>query len=121
MGSMKGSLLGFANTIVIAAAIAMTETPPRTPVFIIVMVYGAIPGVMAGILLGILADLVRLRPMFRIPILLAPAAALVALLGTAFELPQLILPACIPTLVSVLILERWTRPKPPDIPIARAV
>jgi hypothetical protein len=121
MGAMKGTLLGLANTFVIAAAIAASEPRPSIGIFILVVIYGFIPGMMTGVVLGIIADLLRVRPALRIAILLVPAVAMVALLGGAFELDQLVLPACIPTAVGILILERSTRPPAPDIPEARTM
>ena len=121
MGAMKGLLLGLANTAVIAMAIAATEGEPHFAVFVLVMIYGFIPGLLTGAIIGAVADLLKIRPAFRIAILFIPAVGMVALLGNFFELKELILPSCIPTAVSVLLLERSTRPRPSDFPAARTM
>jgi energy-converting hydrogenase Eha subunit C len=71
--------------------------------------------------LGLVAGVLRVRPVLRIAILLLPAVGVVALLGNAFELDELIAPACIPTAVGILLLERSTRPRAPDLPSARVM
>lgn len=122
MGVMKGAWLGLVNTIVIAAAIAMSgaamgfgdDDEPRREVgigvFVMVMIYGCVPGMVLGGVMGRIASVLRVRPALRAAILLVPAVALVVGLGRLFALGELILPACIPTVASVLLLERSTRP-----------
>jgi hypothetical protein len=92
-------------------------------VFFLVAIYGVFPGIATGVVLGIVADALRIRPAFRIAILLLPAIAMVVLLGRAFYLEELILPACIPTAAGILILERSTRPRSPGehLPVARSM
>ncbi len=71
-----------------------------------------LPGMMIGAFTGCLAG--RLTT-YRLPVLLVVALASVALLGMWPDCERYIVLAWIPTVVATLILERSTRPPPPDL------
>lgn len=115
-------LLALANLTFVAIAAAVTmpshggdglachcgELPDAT--FEILLTFGSLPAIVAGALLGGLADhLAASAPWARFAILGALAALVVAVLGTLSMWFVLIPLACVPTLVGVAILERWTR------------
>lgn len=112
-------MLGAANVFVISIGMAVLTREPS--VFGLVMVFGGIPGLVAGAVLGFVADVTRWSaPPKRIASLGVPAIGVVFGLAYAFMLPDLAWVSCIPTIVSVLLLERWTRVVvEPPVPMAR--
>jgi hypothetical protein len=131
---IKGMVLGFANVLAIATLLGFTVAiqPPTgwedpeelawgynhgptagTEVALLIVCIGLIPGTAIGALLGWLArQLGQLGRAARIAILAAPALLVVAQLGLYTNHPELVLPACIPTLAGCAILEQWTRQRP---------
>jgi len=112
-------LLGLVNVIVIAIGMAALEHEAQ--MMSLVVMFGVIPGVLAGAFIGATATaLSSMRPALRIPLLALPAVGVVFGLAHEFGMQDLATVSCIPTLVGVLILERWTRfVAPPPVPVAR--
>jgi hypothetical protein len=112
-------LLGLANVFVIALGMAVLEH--ESNLLMLVVVFGGLPGVLAGAFLGAAATAMsHLPPVPRILILALPAVGVVFGLAHEFGMQDLANVSCIPTLVGVLILERWTRIVPtPPVPVAR--
>ena len=112
-------LLGLANVFVIAIGVAALEHEAN--LMMLVVMFGGIPGVLAGAFLGVTAGaLSHLPPTLRIVLLALPAVGVVFGLAHEFAMQDLATVSCIPTLVGVLILERWTRVVPtPPVPVAR--
>lgn len=115
----KGTLLGIANVFVIAIGMSLLEHEPQ--LMSLVVMFGAVPGLVAGAILGSLAGAIGTRPpVFRVALLALPAICVVFGLATEFAMQDLAMISCIPTLVAVLMLERWTRVAPPEpVPVAR--
>jgi hypothetical protein len=115
----KGILLGLANVFVIAIGMAALENEAR--LMVLVVMFGLVPGVLAGAVLGAATSWVTsLSPALRTLILALPAVGVVFGLAREFGMQDLATVSCIPTLVGVLMLERWTRVVPtPPVPVAR--
>lgn len=120
-GALKGAALAMVNLFVAAVGIGAAEGTDGA--FVLVGLLGAFPALATGVIVGIVAELLARRSVaLRLAVLIPPAVAMVALLGEDYELAPYILPAAIPTTVCVLVLERWTRVRPPPpVPVARAV
>jgi ABC-type cobalamin transport system permease subunit len=121
-GAMKGMLLGLANSAVVAFCIAMwLGDGDVLEATVIITMIAAIPSLFTGALLGSMAE--RMQTSNRYVLLISMIAisfAMVACLGTIFDLPDVILVSCVPTAAACSILERWTRAKPDEVfPIAR--
>jgi hypothetical protein len=119
----RGVLLGALNVVVIA--IAMGASMGRGSVLgaaLLVSSVGILPGVVTGACLGALAGSMRAQPRWlRVRKLLIPALAVVAALATTLGVISFAAVSAIPTMVAVLILERWTRERvEPIVPPARA-
>ena len=117
----KGVVLGVSNCVLVAIVIACADSRTELDAafaFAIIALTGLAPASATGAALGWMAGRLEL---YRFPVLAVLALAVVCALGTVFEpthhYERL---AVAPTLVSVWILERWTRPKP-VIPLARAL
>lgn len=112
-------LLGLVNVFVIAIGMAVLEREAQ--MMSLVVMFGGIPGVLAGAFIGAAATaLAPQRPAVRIALLALPAVGVVFGLAHEFGMQDLATVSCIPTLVGVLILERWTRVVPvPPVPVAR--
>jgi hypothetical protein len=91
-------------------------------IFLVVVLIGGMIGVLVGFLLGLLVGELTVRKVSRIVILVVCsglACASVFWLAHANELSELAMYACIPTVVTCSVLERWTRPREePPIPTA---
>jgi hypothetical protein len=95
--------------------------PPPGMVALFTMFIGFVPGLLAGAALGGLTGMLADRsPLTRVAILTGAALAVVASLGAWTHNTQLILVAAVPTLISAIVLERWTR-HPVELPSARVV
>jgi hypothetical protein len=121
-GSSKGMICGVVNVAMVAACIAVTEGKHEAPqLFVLIAMFGAIPGMICG---GILGHVAETSANVRRPILLGTmilfSCTMVAILGSLFAIENLIVVSWIPTIVSSSILERWTRPAPSPIPVAKA-
>jgi hypothetical protein len=118
MAVMRGIVLGAANVLVIA--IGMGVMAHDSEVTSLVATLGAMPGMIAGAVLGWLAQCVATRPpRLRVALLAVPAVGVVVALADTFGMDASVPVACIPTLVAVLILERWTRRvTPAPVPVA---
>lgn len=116
----SGLLLALANTIVIALGLAIAV--PSRDVTGAIVVIGLLPAFLIGGLTGGIATLtdrspkwVRLCLMAPIPLTFVFVGASGLRLGPAGEA------AMIPTLVAVLLLERWSRrPEEAQLPLARS-
>ena len=115
----KGFVLAAANVIVIALGIAMMERSGEAAA--LVMMIGMIPGVLAGIVLGLVAGQMEHNSVVaRTAALIVPTVGVVVLLATEFGMEELIVVASIPSVVSALLLERWTRKvELPPVPVAQ--
>jgi len=106
-GIGKGVVLAALDVLVVAAIVAIRGRDPAMAVFAVML--GFMPAALVGALLGAAATRIRRH---RVVALAAPALAAVATLGRILDVAGLIVPACVPTLVLVAILERWTRVSP---------
>jgi hypothetical protein len=120
MAMVRGCLLGAANVLVIALAMAIKLDDRAVASFVILL--GGLPGVGTGAVLGWFAHLIGARPpALRVVLLAIPAMLVVIVLAAAFGMDDLALVSCIPTLVAVLLLERGTRRvAPAPVPVATA-
>jgi len=123
-GSLKGILVGFANTVVVAFCIAMISHDGHGggsfELLTLIVVFGFLPGVITGALLGHFAETTKQNRMVVLISLIASSCFAVSMLGAFFGVGELVLVSCIPTAAACSILERWTRPKPEaSLPIAR--
>jgi hypothetical protein len=118
-GILKGVAIGGLNVLVIAIGIAAMDSSLEP--IVIVTTAGMIPGLIAGAILGAVAQLLADRPApLRVAVLFLPAFFVVVMLATAFAMQEQVLVSSIPTLVSALVLERWTRRvEPPLVPPAQ--
>jgi hypothetical protein len=118
MAVARGIMLGAVNVLVIA--IGMGVMVGDSEATTLVVMFGGIPGVIAGGFLGWIARCLEARsPRLRVPLLAVPAVGVVCFLAASFDMSATIPVACIPTLVAVLLLERWTRRvTPAPVPIA---
>jgi hypothetical protein len=74
------------------------------------VVFGTLPAIILGAWLGGIGHRTRDKAVWtRLVRMALPSLVFVALAGAMFDLPRLILPACAPTLLSVLALEHLTR------------
>jgi peptidoglycan/LPS O-acetylase OafA/YrhL len=81
---------------------------PEAPLAIIV--FGTLPATILGAWLGGMAHRTRARGAgARFLWIASPAVAFVALTGAMFDLPGLILPACLPTVLCAIALQELTR------------
>lgn len=81
---------------------------PEAPLAMIV--FGALPAVIVGAWLGGMAHRSRDRSIAgRLVRIALPSFTFVALAGALFDLPRLIVPACVPTVLCVVALEHLTR------------
>ena len=112
-------LLGLVNVFVIAIGMAALEHEAQ--MMSLVVMFGGIPGALAGAFIGAAASAMSSsRPAVRIALLALPAVGVVFGLAHEFGMQDLAMVSCIPTLVAVLILERWTRVvTAPPVPVAR--
>ena len=114
-----GILLGVANTVVIAAAIAVTEPGRGGQTGACVFLGGFFPAIFTGAIVGRVAGWsARWSSWVRSLVLAAPALFVVWLLGAAFRFEHYIVQACVPTLAAAAALERRTRHR--VVPVARA-
>ena len=115
-----GMVLGIANVVVIAIGIDSLLDAYHGGVASQVFVYGVLPGVFGGAAIGwIAARCYDWPPWARRVVLVAPAIAVVVLLGDMFNLMQCVPPALVPTVAAALILEQRTREQ--TVPVARAL
>jgi hypothetical protein len=126
----KGALLGLAaiEAVAVLAGIAAAqhafhrltfEHSAAGEVIATIGIFGVIPSLIVGAAAGRLAGVLgRLSPRLRLTIL-APAMLVMAS-GVDIVLDaDIVLPSIAPTLIAVVLLERWTRCADP-IPVARA-
>ena len=106
-GIAKGILLGGVNVLAVAAGVAVHDRDPAIAVFVLML--GFMPGALVGAMLGALATRVVRH---RLLVLALPAVGAVVALGRILDVHAMIVPACVPTLALVAILERWTRVSP---------
>ncbi|CAN5780250.1 hypothetical protein BH11MYX3_BH11MYX3_02050 [soil metagenome] len=120
-GLWKGALLGAINVFVIAIGMASFEGEAN--ITMLVVMFGGVPGVVAGAGLGAMASILSTGlPVVRVAVLGVPALSVVFALAHEFGLQELAMVSSIPTVVAVLILERWTRHvEAPPVPVARAI
>jgi hypothetical protein len=114
----RGLLLGVANTLVTATALAVAEREPG--LLVMVAMFAIIPGALAGFALGAIAGRLQAHRAIRVAALLLPAVGVVVGLGVRFGATSFIVPACIPTGIAVLLLERSTRVQVPEAVVAHA-
>jgi hypothetical protein len=113
----NGALLGSANALFIAIAMSF-YTRQAASVAAFVFFIGMVPGLFTGMVLGAIAGVTARRNVWlRRALIGIPAVALVVALGMLFRASALILPAAVPTIVCVLVLERSTRYVAP-LPVA---
>lgn len=120
-GLWKGTLLGALNVFVIAIGMAGVEG--QANIAMLVIVFGGLPGVVAGAGLGAISAVIStIPPVLRIAVLAIPALGVVFGLAHEFGMQDLALVSSIPTVVAVLLLEKWTRHvEAPPVPVARAL
>jgi len=135
-GAAKGTLLAAANVIVIAlgfSTLRLMVYGPMLGSFLIIAIGGMVIGLPIGLGVGALAERlssarrsVRLAALGSIPLVPMVVVTVLIVAGTRnteLMLVQLypVLLACVPTLISVAILEKWTRREvDPQVPAARA-
>jgi hypothetical protein len=97
---------------------------PGSQIGMLILVIGMLPGLVTGLGVGALADSMDAwRRSRRLLVLGTLAVTAVATLGTMTQMRTLIPVGCLPALLAVAVLERWTlRPKPalPDARVVRA-
>jgi hypothetical protein len=113
--ALIGAFLGFCNVLFIALGLEARD--PSLPAHYVIM-FGLIPGVSTGALCGWIADSTRsFSPWLRRGLLAIAPLGLVGSLAGVFEMAEHLYVASIPTLVAVMVLERWTR-SPAKLPAA---
>jgi hypothetical protein len=121
-GSLKGILVGLVNTIIVAFCMAAwLDSAHLMEATLIISMIGALPAVLIGAFLGYLAE-AKQTTNRRVMLvwMISVSCAAVALLGTIFDLPELIVVSCIPTAAACSVLERWTRgQRDEEFPFAR--
>jgi hypothetical protein len=120
-GAIKGVVLGFCNTVVVALCICAISPGASVAPFFLVVMYGCVPGILTGAFLGHLASaLSHVNRHLVLAGLIGVSCLAVASLGDMFGRQELIFMACIPTAASCSVLERWTRAKRVErLPLAR--
>jgi hypothetical protein len=118
-GAGKGIAVAIVNVVLIGICFGLSVND--SDVVLIVIVYGMIPGVVVGTVLGVVAHIAKSLPVvLRVAILTIPSVTLVGLLGWFFHMEEMIPFASIPSIISSVILERWTRKiTPPLVPVAQ--
>jgi hypothetical protein len=119
MTVLKGVALGVTNVLVVGIALSIDYRDAAMIPF--VALFGGVPGVAVGAALGGVAKLLETRSwQLRLPILAIPAVGLVFALGGLLGATEVIPLASVPTMLSAVVLERWTRRSPaqPPIPVA---
>lgn len=121
-GTLKGILVGFANTLVVALYIANgIGDGDELEAYAVIVMFAFLPAALTGAVLGHLGE--KLQTMNRTTLMIAMTAAacgVVAFLGVLLGISELVLVSCIPTVAACAILERWTRAKPDEVfPVAR--
>jgi len=107
MAAALGCLLGFCNVVFIAIGLEWRD-PKLQAMWVIT--FGIVPGIVTGAVAGALAGATSACPVWPRRVLLAnPALAVVATLACEFGVDEHFLVAAIPTLVAVMLLERYTR------------
>lgn len=87
---------------------------PDAPLAIVV--FGTLPATIVGAWLGGLAHRMRERAWgARVLWIASPGVGFVALAGAMFDLPRLIVPACLPTVLCAIALTELTRTRRPDL------
>ncbi len=115
-----GAVLGLADTLVIAAGIALWKHGAYPSVFPSVVALGLMPALVVGIALGyVAAETTTHSVRWRRAWLALAAVAGVGALGLAFGLELIVPLAAIPTVAGTLVLERATRTAG-ELPIAIA-
>ena len=113
--SLIGAFLGFCNVLFIALGLEARD--PSLPAHYVIT-FGLIPGMSTGAMCGWIADATRqFSPWVRRGVLAIAPLGMVCSLAGVFELGEHIYVASIPTLVAVMVLERWTR-LPAQLPAA---
>ena len=117
---LLGVLLGVANVLAISLGFSMIG---GGEVGEYVRIFGLGPGIIAGAIIGALAHCCRGdKPLLRTLLLALPACFVCFVLGSSFEVPEAIVPACAPSLLAAIVLEHRTRVRPPPpLPVARAL
>ena len=115
-------VVGIVNVLVVAFCIAVMEGGREIPqMMIFIFMFGCIPGTACGGVLGHVAEKSTNVPRWiLLGTMILFSCVTVACLGAFFDVKNLILVSCIPTVAACSVLERWTRPAPPPIPVARA-
>lgn len=107
MPILLGAFLGFCNVLFIAMGLQWRD--PSLPAHCVIT-FGLVPGVMVGGFTGWIASATApWSPWLRRALLAIAPLGLVGLLAGVFELDEHMIVAAIPTLVSVMLLERWSR------------
>lgn len=108
--SLLGAFLGFCNVLFIAMGLEWRD--PSLPAHYVIA-FGVLPGVTVGAFVGWIAGATATwSAWLRRGLLAITPLGLVASLAGVFELGEHTLVAAIPTLVSVMLLERWSRVVP---------
>lgn len=110
MPILLGAFLGFCNVLFIAMGLQWRD--PSLPAHYVIT-FGLVPGVIVGAFVGHVAGATASWSAWLRRVLLAiTPLGLVGSLAGVFELGEHTLVAAIPTLVSVMLLERWSRVAP---------
>lgn len=117
-GAVKGVVLGFCNTLLVAFCVGLAGTGGEA---VFVVMFGFLPGVLTGAFLGHLAEaLAHMNRKVLLGMMVLVSCLAVAALGDRFDARELVLVSCIPTAAACSVLERWTRKKPDEpLPLAR--
>jgi len=109
--SLLGTFLGFCNVLFIAMGLQWRD--PSLPAHCVIT-FGLLPGIMIGAFSGWIAGATATWSSWpRRALLAITPLGLVGSLAGVFELGEHTLVAAIPTLVAVMVLERWTRSTSP--------
>ncbi len=121
-GALKGVLVAFANTVVVAICIAVfsgeSDTGKPLGLAVMIVMIAFIPATLVGGLLGHVAGRAKMNRAVLLMIMIMCSCVAVAMLGDSFRVEEFVLPACIPTAAGCSVLERWTRPDD-AMPVAR--
>jgi hypothetical protein len=121
-GAIKGIVLGFCNTVLVAFCVGMTTPGSTIEPFFLVLTLGMMPGLMTGALLGHLAaEMKHVNRHLVLAGLIGVSCLAVVALGDMFDVQELVFTSCFPTAAACSVLERWTRARPVDerLPLAR--